>query len=436
MPALRYTLLPTLRDARSGNQIAGFYKCFMEQHNLFRDKEVNEKREAWLVAPIEELRGVEELKGYGGLAVKQAQRAARMESVNWQIVDDLREDGMYLLLPDLQQLRELARVLRLRTRGEIARGEFPAAVETIQAHLALARTLNEHPTLIGSLVGIAIAASALTSVEEFIAAPGAPNLFWALADLPAPLFDLRKAAQGERVFFTRELETLVDRVNPMTEVQIGKAVMKVTEFVDAATLQTALAPAKGKVDPPAPQPVRKTVSTYLGERAADPKLVAEARARLMPRPPTRDERVEAFPPMQVILLDEVNKFEASRDDVLKWLTIPHWQIPAGAEKQTTPGAFAPLGPSVLKVSIAKARIEQQIGMLRVVEAVRAHAAANGGRLPGSFDEVRLPLAVDPFSGKAFGYQLADGMASVRGTPPADRKDDATLNRVYEMTLRK
>lgn len=438
VPTYRYTLLPTTRDIRPGNQIQGFYKCFGEQHHFYRDKEENEKREKWLNAPLADLRNVKELENYGGSSVRQAVRAARMESIDWQIVADLKEDGIRLLLPDIQQMRELARVLRVRARGEIARGDFVAAAETIQTHMALARTLNEHPTLIGSLVGIAIAAIGLSSVEEFVAQPGAPNLFWALSDLPSPLFDMRKAAHGERTFLTSEIDPYLDRKNPMTEAQIAVAVMKVTEVLDlAAPPKEALAPAKGgKIDPPTPRKEPPPPSTYLGERAADAKQVAEARARLMPAAPMKDLRVEEFPPMQVILIDEVNRFEASRDDVVKWLTVPAWQHPAGLEKAEPTGVFGPLAPAITKVSIARTRVQQQIAMLQAIEAVRAFAAANGGRAPGSLDEVRMPVPHDPFTNRPLRYEVTDGVAVIRGTPPPGRETDATLNRVYEVQLRK
>lgn len=435
-PALRYTLLPTTLDTRPGNQITAFYKCFMEQHRLFFDKDVAAQREEWLKAPLAELKEEKDLVGYGGTAFTQARRAARLETVDWQISGDLRADGIQLMLPDLQQLRELARVLRARARGEIARGEFDAAAETIQVHLALARTMNEHPTLIGTLVGLAIAATALSSVEEFIAQPGAPNLFWALADLPNPLFDLRKATHGERVLITGDIAPLIDRVNPMTDAQIGRAVLKIGQLIDMTTLNEGLAPAKGKADPLPPRPVRKTPATYLGDRAADAKDVAAARAKLMPARPTRDLRVEQFPPMQVVLIDELNRYEAARDDLLKWLSVPAWQLPPANDKLADHALLTPLAPAVVKVSVARARLQQQVAMLQVVEALRAHAAAHGGRLPGGLDEVRLPLPNDPFTNRPFRYEVLNAVGHVRGTPPPDRKDDASLNRVYEVEIRR
>jgi hypothetical protein len=432
VPALRYTLLPTVRDARPGNQITAFYKCFLEQHHLFHDKETVEQRDKWLTAPLADLKDVKELENYGGSSYRQAQRAARLESVDWQIMADLRQDGVKLLLPDVQELRLLSRVLRVRARGEIARGDFAAAAETIQTHLAMARTFNEHPSLIGALVGLAITAQALGSVEELVAQPGAPNLFWALADLPHPLFDLRKATHGERTFLTAEIDPYVDRKNPMTEAQIGVAVMKVTELLDLVTLKEGLSNCGDAEE----QPPGKTPATYLGDRAADAKQVAEARARLMPAPPARDLRVEKFPAMQVILLDEIDKFETGRDEALKWLRVPAWQLPVDLGKGRPPGLFQEFMPSVVKVSTARARIDQQVGMLQAVEGLRAFAAANGGRLPNSLDELKLPLPSDPFTGRPYRYEVLNGVASVRATPPAGREGDATLNRVYEVNLRK
>jgi hypothetical protein len=49
-------------------------------------------------------------------------------------------------------------------------------------------------------VGLAIVNIALQSVEEFIQQPGAPNLFWALTDLPASSPNPCQAALSLRHF--------------------------------------------------------------------------------------------------------------------------------------------------------------------------------------------------------------------------------------------
>ena len=47
--------------------------------------------------------------------------------------------------------------------------------------------MGEHPSLIGGLVGWAIANSAFGPLEEMLEHPSCPNLYWALTNLPDPL---------------------------------------------------------------------------------------------------------------------------------------------------------------------------------------------------------------------------------------------------------
>ncbi len=117
--------------------------------------------------------------------------------------------------------------------------------------------------------------------------------------------------------------------------------------------------------------------------------------------------------------------------------LPTWQIPAdfGLQKPR-PGAFGQLLPAYYKVMTAKVRLHQSVALLMVAEGVRAHAADNAGKLPVALDAVKLPLPVDPVTGKPFGYEVKDGTASIRGTPAPGREKEPSFNRVYEVTVRK
>src|SRR5262249_45090002 len=148
-------LLPELSEMSPGNPIQGYMKCFMEQHQFFHSKEADEKREQWLQMPLHEL-PVKELRGYGGNALRQAGQRARLEHPGWQITGRLRSDGILVLIPEVQEMRVLARSLVVRLRGEVADRRFDDAVVTTKTLFALARHLAEHPTLIGDLVGVAI----------------------------------------------------------------------------------------------------------------------------------------------------------------------------------------------------------------------------------------------------------------------------------------
>ena len=63
-------------------------------------------------------------------------------------------------------------------------------------------------------------------------------------------------------------------------------------------------------------------------------------------------------------------------------------------------------------------MEQRIGLLRHVEALRLHAAEHDGKVPGELSEVRRPLPDDPVTGKPFRYELKGATVHLRGSPPA------------------
>ncbi len=86
----------------------------------------------------------------------------------------------------MQQLRSLARALQVRFRTEIAQSRFDDAIRTAKTMFAMSRHLGEHPTLIGNLVGIAIASMTIIHLDEMLEQPGCPNLYWALTNLPIP----------------------------------------------------------------------------------------------------------------------------------------------------------------------------------------------------------------------------------------------------------
>ena len=145
----------------------------------------------------------------------QADRAARLDKPDWQILLKLKTDGINLLLPDLQKMRGLATALQERFRDEVAQRRFDDGLRTAKTMFALARHLGEHPTLIGDLVGIAVAFVTIGPLEEMLEQPGCPNLYWALTNLPRPLVPLDKGLEGERVLILSEFHDL-DNSTPMS----------------------------------------------------------------------------------------------------------------------------------------------------------------------------------------------------------------------------
>jgi hypothetical protein len=414
-PALKYLFLPDLREQQTGNQVPAFYKCFFEQQYFYHDKDAVAKREKWLTAPLADLAKEQELVGYGGSGLRQADYAARLNAVDWQILNQLKSDGINTLLPDVQQLRMLASALKVKMRGQVARQEYDAALRTAATLFALARAFNDHPTLIGNLVGLAIANLALDAVEELCQQPGAPNLFWAFAALPDPFIDLRTGLQGERGWAEKDFGMLRS-AEPLSKAELAKIVKQLDELVRME------------------RPERS--SDWHEGQAADPAVLAAAKGRLA-KAGYKPAQLDKLDRLQVFLMDDFLQYETVRDDLLKWNNVPYHQLPADLDTaKTPPGPFNILAPAWRKVRQAQLRVQQRFGLLQAIEAIRAYAAANGGAVPPSLDATGLPVPPDPITGKPFAYEAKDGTATLRGTPPADRKADPNFNRAYEVTIRR
>src|SRR5947207_8132713 len=128
-PALKYQLLPEVRELNPGNPAQNYLKCFMEQQNFFFSKGAVEERASYLSMPLAEL-PADKLRQYGGVALTQADWAARLDTPDWQILQRLQTDGLDLLVPEVGQLRILAEALQVRFRAQVAGRHFDEAVST------------------------------------------------------------------------------------------------------------------------------------------------------------------------------------------------------------------------------------------------------------------------------------------------------------------
>ena len=421
-PALRYRLLPELREMNPGNPIQNYMKCMMEQKRFFFGEEAFHDREKLLTMPLKEM-PAKELKDAGRYALSQVDWAARLDNPDWQVLLKLKADGFELLLPEVQQLRSLARAIQVRFRAEIAQCRFDDAIRTAKTMFAISRHLGEHPTLIGDLVGIAIVSLAIGHVEEMLDQPGCPNLYWALTNLPSPIISLDKGMDGERVMMAWVFRGLNDSA-PMSKDQL-------TTFLADKDRLLELGVA-GKPDKP-------SVRAWLSARTKDAATVNAARHRLV-ESGLPEDRLSRFPSEQVILLDEKRELDVRFDDDMKTIAFPFWQAEILAEKnklKKTPAFFADLlVPITINARRAAGRVDQRIALLRHIEALRLHAAEHCGALPAKLADVAVPLPVDPYTGKPFRYELAGNTAHLRGTPPPGQEKIPVYNIHYELTIQK
>lgn len=434
-PLGNYHLLVEYHDRQPGEMLCGFLKCFMEQDTFFNAAN-SQQRHKWLNLPLAELPKDVREKAFihGGMAYEPKfaslmvfmDQAARMNRVEWNEYFNIRKDGVYLLLPEIQKLRALADVLHLRLRGEIANGEISRAIVTIKTMFGMAKMLESHPTLIGNLVGIAVSTKAINGLEELIQVPSCPNLYWSLTDLPSPFFDLRTGLAGERIFLPAHLQAFSEPKRALSEKELSASLKVLDE------LHGADGPDFADLKP----------SAWFAIAAADVKRVAAARKRLIDSG-LNAELVNSSPALQVAIQDEIYQYEVQREDMFKWMNLPYHLAKKGLAKaeealkqSKTSGKslLAPLFlPGVSKVKLAQGRTDQRLAYVRTLEAIRLHAHATG-KLPQKLDEIDLLLPLDPISGKGFDYSVSNGVGILTGTNL--HPGNASTNRHYEIHLRK
>ncbi len=439
-PLSRYYLYPEYGDQQPGERVSGFMKCFMEQAFFFNgDNDL--KRSKWLEMPLAELPAdVRELAGihdgiayspkYAKLMVYMDQ-AARYTRVEWNEWFNLRNDGINTLLPEVQKMRTLAVVLKLRMRGEIKNGEFDRAIQTAKSLFGLAQALEQHPSIIGNLVGVAIAGLAINGLEEMVQQPGCPNLFWSFVDLPSPLMSFRRGIEGERVFLVAQLKDFMVADRAFSPLELERYLQSIEEIVSM----------NGRSGESVLEKVIQQPRVRFAMFALDEKRVGAARERLTVYGKLKPDAVKTFSPLQVVITDDLLQFEIIRDDMMKVLNL---RTAAEREKFMDDKLYramrselllAPiLLPALSRASVATARLDQRIAYLRIIEAIRLHALSNGGKLPATLAEIQLPIPLDPISGKAFEYTVKDGVATLHGEIPL--RGNPQMNRYYELRVRK
>src|SRR5439155_5534855 len=175
-PALQFVLLPDVRELNPGNPAQWYVRCFQEQRNFFYGKEAVIERARYQSMPLAEL-PAETLRQYGRNALDQADWGARLDAIDWQVLERVQSEGSDLTLTELRPLKILAAALQVRFRGRVAGRHFDEAVATAKTMFALARHLGEHPTTAANRVGLETAQLALDALQEMVQQPDCPNLY-------------------------------------------------------------------------------------------------------------------------------------------------------------------------------------------------------------------------------------------------------------------
>jgi len=436
-PAMRYELLPPLRERTPGNAAVGYLRAAVLRPSWPKDPKeslaLSEKWEKWEITPVDQL-PLEAIKkflvGYQPM-LYEADEAARLDRCDWQFANRKWTD-MQNLLPAVQTHRELMRILSLRVRTEIAEKRFDAAIRTLQTSFQLGRQVGEGSTMIEMLVGYAIIGISIGRCDEFIGQPNAPNLYWALATLPNPIFDPRPALDGESRFHGCILPILKElERGPVSEDVAAKAFREVYASIGMAQDPDDKLGEFAKS-------VALAGMVAMQSTGAKKDLIARGMAKAT---------VDAMPTTQAVLLRSLYLHRDLWDDQVKQFFMPYPLASKEMERiavrtmelrksNTNDPLFAVFSlvyPALLKVHVAHSRVARQIAQLRAIEAVRMHVASTG-LIPKSLADVTIvPVPDDPTTGKPFAYETNDGTFTL-GTTAASAT--GSIPKIYVVTLRK
>ncbi len=432
-PALKYRLVPERIKLVPGNAAIFYHRGLQmlaeRRTRLDADQKAkgppparpvptDEQVSRWISGPIAEIppdKARALLESFGN-ALKEVELGAMRTDCDWEF--DRRPEGISLLLPEIQGMRSLARLVALQARLAILDGKTDEAMHRIETGLVMGRHIGRGPILIQALMGIAIDFVMTRCLEDLIGAPGSPSLYWALADRPRPFIDMREPLEGERYLLEKELPGL-------EELERGPwGLAQARRFADELQ-RKVFAFESGDTDGGPAQ--------RFGIAAITAKIYPEARRALIAGGRTEAE-VEAMPVVQVAALYSYGEYRRLRDESYKWINIPYWQSfdrvepsDMGSVEQRLANPlltmFLSLRSNLNALRMAALRLDRQLDALQCIEAIRLHAAAHGGKLPASLESiVEAPVPLDLATGRPFSYKVDGDSATLSAPVPPGGPD--------------
>jgi hypothetical protein len=448
VPALKYRLLPERSALVPGNAAVFYHRAIemldnAEQMARRRDEPANllateEKATGpWITGPLESIPldlARQRLDTFR-TALIETRLGARRQTCNWEF--DLRSEGVELLLPEIQKMRSLIRLVALKARVVVIDGKIDEAIDWIQTGYAMARHVSDGPILLQGLVGVSLSGVIVKPLEDLIQAPGVPSLFWALADRPRPFINLAEAAEGERFLLEREIPELRELDGAPWSLEKARAF---TEELRSKLFRLAGYAALSHSGTEATSVDEWT--RKLGLAALVAQAYPEAKQALIAQGRT-PAQVEAMPAVQVAALHTYRSYQQARDNEFKWVRVPFYQAYKGINEASRHGfqalqtrpflkLFSIMAPTVRPAFMAQVQVDRRLDAIQCIEAIRIYGAAHG-RFPVRLEEIsEAPVPLDVATGQMFGYLVEGDHAILSAPSPPGGPDIPQYRITYEL----
>ena len=441
----RLTLLP--HQLVPGNSVAHYMRSFpeggIEKSLVHIRKKYGEEFDTWYGTalpisklPLDKVREADKFLESLGFV----RAGSRCRETDWGVsyVDVRGPEVFSFLLPEIQAMRGLSRALSLRTRLAIAERRYGDAIDLMRVNYRLGRDVGKQPILVSGLVGIAINGIANNNMTDLIAAPDSPNLYWALSELPRPSVSLRDAIRLELQGAPRFFKLLDSpETQQHTAAEWNALWMREAQLVSEDQIFSSASP-----DYQAPAAV-KFLPAMLGLTG-----YSHAKERMIAWGFDAD-KVEAMAVGQVlsIYFARIYQIAANEMEKMAYVSLPERarfiEISKDSLQSNLSSGNHPDREIIqmtlmflLDISIfkkAEERLLRAINALRVIEALRMHAARNDNQWPAKLTDVTcVPVPNNPATGKPFEYTL-EGETAILILP---KSDGLQRTQRYELTLAK
>jgi hypothetical protein len=423
-PLLRYRLWPAPEHRRDENPAALVNRAVILSLQVSPDtkKDFVERYERWKEMPAESLprEEVRQLLSRYSHVFGELARCENLMRIDYNLqLDQLSATEMIMtLLPELQEMRQLARLIELRARLAIAEEHWDDVVDDCRLGFRLAEVAG-HSTnfLVGRLVGLAVSGTMMGVIEEAIQRPACPNLYWALVSLPDErLFEMREALEYESLLLPRVLSAA--GAIPPQPIGAEAAREKLRAIVRQANQMMQSSGENGLPD--------AAVDLMTGAYVV---VLAEPARELLALTPQWAERAHELSASEAVLRASKLKLDRVRDRWIAWSMLPTevWDEYA-PERQAAFSIQASLVdvlerlpwllmPAVDAARSAGRRAQQQRNLLLTLEAIRMHAAETG-ELPLTTEHMRpVPAWGDAMAAQPFGYQRSSPTHAVLSRAP-------------------
>ena len=125
-PALKYVLLPEVRDVQPGNAALAYMRAMnpVSYANFARIKHEDwEASSDWLEGPLAKMPRVKAASMIPTEGLRAVDEAARQEFCDWELLARIRKAGVGTLVPEVQVMRQVIHLLTLRGRLEMLNGK-------------------------------------------------------------------------------------------------------------------------------------------------------------------------------------------------------------------------------------------------------------------------------------------------------------------------